>query len=78
MAVGVWGVVHELFPEAEGLEGAAPAVSEEGRRVTALDCMLSAKRSSKGLPFQYNPYKQPHRLKVSSHFVDAENKEGMT
>ena len=62
------------FSEAEGLEGAAPVVSEEGRRVTAIDCTLSAKRSSKGLLFLYNPYKQPHRLKVSSHFVDAENK----
>lgn len=42
LAVGVWGVVQELFPEAEGPEGAAPAVSEEGRRVTAIDCLLCA------------------------------------
>ena len=26
----------------EGLEGAAPAVSEEGRRGTAIDCLLCA------------------------------------
>lgn len=30
------------FSEAEAVEGAAPGVSEEGRRVTAIDCMLCA------------------------------------